>query len=312
MKPWDNTRLVSAFLHRASVPTGIRVRVVSNCTNEPDTSEPERTGQNVWSLRCDDRAGVCLSWWSGNEFLEQTQTLHSPPTLSAALHWANNTQYHAVAHTPRYDFIESIGLVLFPTNSWFFVCFLYFKGTYDNKKVKFLDNQIIIHDFIHKNRAVIHHRTPQQEGNVSFLLSNQIWAHWVAATLSHKVTLWNMATAVKDEKAMCWIVALSLLVCVWIFSLPAATSAWWLGPKSASFQLIGHNLPLHFQLPGKPLKLELLFIYRTQKETGSKGSGICSHQNKLYILPLTDLTNVKSKWGRQDWQFDSSLKRCCA
>lgn len=82
------------------------------------------------------------------------------------------------------------------------------------------------------------------------LQSNQIWAHRVAPSLCHTVTLWNMATAVKDEKAMCWIVAVCICVWVCIFLLPAATSAWRLGPESASFQLTGHNLPLHFQLPG--------------------------------------------------------------
>lgn len=87
----DSTRLVSTLLHSGSVkPIGI-LYVVLSCTNEPDMSEPQQTGQNVRSLRCDDRAASCLSWWSGNEFPEQAQKLHTPSTPTAALHWADNT-----------------------------------------------------------------------------------------------------------------------------------------------------------------------------------------------------------------------------
>lgn len=88
-KACDNARLVSNLRHSGSAkPIGILYMVLS-FTSEPDMSKPQQTGQNVWSLKCDDQAAWCLSWWSGNEFPEQTQKLFH--TLTGVLHWTNNT-----------------------------------------------------------------------------------------------------------------------------------------------------------------------------------------------------------------------------
>lgn len=100
--------------------------------------------------------------------------------------------------------------------------------------------------------------------------SRRIWSGVIAlgCSLSYEVVLRRRCDG---GEAMCRIAA--MFVC--IFSLPAATSAWRLGPKSASFQLIGHNLPLHFQFPGEPLKLELLH------RNTDKGAKVRSYQRKL-------------------------------
>ena len=43
-----------------------------------------------------------------------------------------------------------------------------------------------------------------------------------------------------------------------VLSIPDANSSWWFRPQPTSFKLIGHNLTFRLQLPGQPLKLQLL------------------------------------------------------
>lgn len=96
-----------------------------------------------------------------------------------------------------------------------------------------------------------------------------------------------------------------LSVCVSVCAVPATRSSRWLRPQSASFQLIGHNLSLHLQLPGQPLKLELLQEHRRDKKTQCFQwfQLLYNNNNNIFVCPCLG----------KEWFFPPQTKQddCC-